>query len=387
MRFFICVILTFGLLGCQSTEHTISPPNKILNDSQFKQQNIETKAQVFALSDETKASLEQAVRPLLTTKATVKTLLHYIFKPEYESLNYLSGATFTAEETFTQKNANCLSLSIMAHSMAKHLGLETQFQQVFIPEYWASESGFSLLTGHVNLKIIEPVRNKYSQAETIFDASGDLLIDFNPMTLRKRFRSEVISDDLILAMFYNNKGAAAMIERQDDLAYSYFTAAIKVAPQYSSSFGNLGVLYRLRNQYDLAEEAYNHALLLSPDNNTAKGNLALLYDLTERSNKARKLRIALERARSKNPYYSIALGNEALAQADYTSATRWFKKSIRLDKRIHESYFGLAKAYFLQGELSKAQIELQRAEKLADFDSDKRRYQGKLMSLSAQLIQ
>ena len=74
--------------------------------------------------------------------------------------------------------------------------------------------------------------------------------------------------------------------------------------------------------------------------------MARLYDLTGRESKAAAIRTVLEHKRSQNPYYAIAKANEALYQKDFDRAIKLFKKSIRLDRTLHESHFGLAKAYF-----------------------------------------
>ena len=386
MRIVFCLAMAISLVACKSTNESISPPIALLNDTQFTKVNVESKSDVFTLSDETKKLIDKHVRRTTDQRITTSSLLKYIFAPENQSLNYATGATLTAEQTFNEKDANCLSLSIMAYSMARHVGLESQFQQVFIPEYWSSDNGYSLLTGHVNLRLKRSNEHSIALSTTIYDTVGDLIVDFNPSSLRNKFATKIISEDVILAMYYNNKGAAAMVNQQYNLAYSYFTEAIAHAPGYTSSFGNLGVLYRINNDLAKAEIAYNHALLLDDNNNTAKGNLALLYDLTERSKQAQSIRKALENERAKNPYYAIAKGNEALYQQDYESAVTLFKRSIKLDREIHESYFGLAKAYFYLGELDKALTQLERAEKHALFNRDKARYQGKIASLNAQLI-
>ncbi|WFO18454.1 hypothetical protein ATS73_009730 [Pseudoalteromonas sp. H100] len=84
-------------------------------------------------------------------------------------------------------------------------------------------------------------------------------------------------------MFYNNKGAIALVNKQYDLAYNYFRNAVKVDSSFSAGWGNLGVLFRQLNYLAEAEQAYTHAILLNQNNNTAQGNLAALYQLTGRS--------------------------------------------------------------------------------------------------------
>ena len=88
----------------------------------------------------------------LAHSQTTKRLLHFLLENGDASLSYQSGATLTANQAYENLNANCLSLSILAYSLADYLGLEGQFQKVHIPEYWALDNGFNLLTGHINLK-------------------------------------------------------------------------------------------------------------------------------------------------------------------------------------------------------------------------------------------
>ena len=85
---------------------------------------------------------------------SAKRLMQFLLDNGDESLSYQSGATLTAAQAYNDLNANCLSLSILAYSLAEHLGLYGQFQKAH-PEYWALNNGFNLLTGHINLRVKE----------------------------------------------------------------------------------------------------------------------------------------------------------------------------------------------------------------------------------------
>ncbi|MEL7479337.1 MAG: tetratricopeptide repeat protein, partial [Pseudomonadota bacterium] len=265
------------------------------------------------------------------------------------------------------------------YSLAEHLGLSTQFQRVHIPEYWDQSQGYSLLTGHVNLILKQPQRKDGADKVYFFEPTS-LTVDFDPNSREQHFKTSKISKDRITAMFYNNKGAMHMIKGEYDLAYSYFRAAIEFDINYSGAWGNLGILYRLNHMHDLAEQTYQHALLVNPENNTVLGNTALLYRLTNRIAQAEKIEADLESKRRNNPYYMIVKGNEALAQDELNSALHFFNAARKLDKNLHDSYFGLAKVYYYRGNLSRAEGYLKLALKNAEFKHDKKRYQGKLVA-------
>ena len=154
---------------------------------------------------------------------------------------------------------------------AEHLGMATQFQQVHIPEYWALNKGYNLLTSHINLRISQPL-NKGSNIKHVYNSLDSVVIDFDPNSRGEKFQTSNISKARITAMFYNNKGVIAMLNKQYDLAYSYFGAATKTDNDYSSAWGNLAVLFRITNQFKDAELAYNYALEADKNNHTALGN-------------------------------------------------------------------------------------------------------------------
>jgi Tfp pilus assembly protein PilF len=75
----------------------------------------------------------------------------------------------------------------------------------------------------------------------------------------------VLKKPQIIAMFYNNKAAQFMIEKDYDHAFAYLKAAILTDPNSSESWNNLAVLYRSVKHFDLAEDAYKLALQLDPE--------------------------------------------------------------------------------------------------------------------------
>jgi len=369
------------LTACSSTENNTAPPPLALTQSNtFTQTPVETQQEIFALSEHVKEQLDSAFPKDSRSLQSTKRLLKFLLQNGDASLSYQSGATLTANQAYSNLNANCLSLSILAYSLADYLGLEGQFQKVHIPEYWALDNGFNLLTGHINLKVNEAQKLVVNR-KVIYPEERSLVIDFDPNSRQEAFKTSNINKDRITAMFYNNKGAAAMLKHDYDTAFSYYKAAIDIDSNYSGAWGNLGVLFRLTSDYKNAETAYQYAISLDPDNNTALGNLARLYNLTDRKEQGQAILAKLDKKRQANPYYHISLGNDAYTTAHYQDAIKHYKKARDLNPTLHDTDFGLARTYYQLGDLKLAKKYLTMANNKADFDHDKQRYESKLQAL------
>src|SRR5439155_1192340 len=72
--------------------------------------------------------------------------------------------------------------------------------------------------------------------------SGDVIIDFEPQVASRR-EGTVLSDDGIVARFYNNVAAEYLAQGDLTSAYAHFKAAVLADPGYSPSYSNLAQLY------------------------------------------------------------------------------------------------------------------------------------------------
>lgn len=381
IKFTATMSLCLMLSACYSTDAQIPVNTELLRDNLFTHKTVPTEKEVFQLDAKIKTQLDVYFKGSTPSLSHTKRLLKFLVDNGESSLSYQSGANLTASQAYFDLNANCLSLSILSFSLAEHLGFESQFQRVHIPEYWDQTLGYSLLTGHVNLVIKESnfARNKTrNNSVNLYTMPKSLTIDFDPNSRQRNFPTSKISKQRILAMFYSNRGAMHMINEQYDLAYSYFKAAIQTDSQYAAVWGNLGILYRLIGKYQLAEQVYVQALDLQTDNKTVMGNMALLYHMTGRESLAQAIEIKLRAQRKDNPYYQIVLGNEALERNELSLALRYYHKAKRLDAKLHSSYFGIAKVHYYRGDLELAKKNLLQAYELSEFSHDQERYQSKL---------
>lgn len=360
---FIALILVL-LAACQTNNTLQNTYTKehhvgVLLDSSFNGYQyiaVETESEIFALSKEMKAIAKRIGLERDTRKKANKLLMHF-FDPDNISLAYRSGANVIAAQAYQNKEANCLSLTIMAYAIAKEAKLDVAFQSVNVPEYWVRNGRINMLTGHINLAVI-PDKPTHS---TLFLQRTSFEIDFDPFVNKKSFPKHRIYKNTVLAMFYNNKGANAMINGDDVTAYAYLKRATELDPLFSPAWGNLGILYRFNGYEQSAMETYRYAINLNSNNLTAMANLSMLLHSNGGYEEAKKIDMYLMHKRANNPYYYALLGDEKLYKGAYHEAIKHYKKAIKLNDNIHEFYFALAKAYFMLDKVAKAENYLRKA--------------------------
>jgi len=387
MKHIIQICLLLLLSACQSTNITKNSNIKInhalyLDDEfpNYQSINIESSQEIFAIDDDMKLMVETKLKPERDVKKRAAKLLEHIFSQDNIDLNYQSGANITAIEAYHTQQANCMSLTIMAYVLAKEAGLDINFQDVQIPEYWVRNGKYNLLTGHVNLVITKP----HEVGKVVIWGNNILQIDFDPYVVKRSFPREIIDKTTVLAMFYNNKGAQALVDFNYTKAYAYFKAATTIAPEFDVAWGNLGILYRLTNHTELSVTTYKYAISLDDKNLTAMTNLGIALNLQGKTEEVIEIQKKLHEKRIKNPYYHALLADEAFYNGNVKAAIKHYKKAIRLNKSIHEFYFGLAKVYYRANSITLAKNAMTRAIRLNKGRHLKQQYIAKLNFLKKQ---
>ena len=382
------LLLTSVILGCNSTpQHNAgrlaTNPSSLLNSNAFPKADtltIESKKEIFALSDEMKSVVRNQFISERSKHRKAMKLIRHIFDSGNVGLAYQSNANLTASQAYQSKTANCMSLTIMAYSLAKEAGLNIVFQDVDVPEYWVRNGQYNLLTGHVNL-LIPGVRSSEPNVSVVWGGSN-IEIDFDPFIKKKKFPKKQIDINTVVAMFYNNKGAQALIAKRYDAAYRYFSEAVKIAPLYAAGWGNLGILYRFTHQNELAEQTYRHAISLDGRSLNTLTNLSILLMAEQRFDEARRIDSDILKQRIKNPYYHALLADEAFYAGNFESAIRHYQRAIKIDDDIHEFHYGLAKIYNALGHKDSARIAMKKAIRVNRFPDIERQYLAKLSVLN-----
>lgn len=384
IQHFLLIGFVILIYGCKSTPivPTADTSNaQIYLDEHFNSDVIlETPEQIFAVTPAMSRYVQKRLSHQKTPRERTKRMLRDLFDPEVLNIQYLNSANITASEAFDSGLANCLSLTILSYVLAEQAGLKTEFMDVEVEENWTYADGYSLLNGHVNLRVTGFSRNDTQNIERI---QRVLTIDFLPMLNAKPLRSKVLNKQQIVALYYNNKGAEALINGDFDTAYQYFKQATVLAPKLASNWTNLGSLYRRSGFYQEAERVYNIGLKLEPENLNTKESLAILYEKTGRKELAAKLKSDIENRRLKNPNYHAMLANESYREGSYGESIRKYKRALKLQPNQHQFMFGLARNYLMLGDYDRANAYLKKAKSLADQHQDKRTYQNKIDILSS----
>jgi len=380
----VFIVSTLVLMGCQTTPAVLVSTDRYLHDELFPNHTntqIESEQDVFAVSDEMKAFIESSIKKNVTYESQVKALAHNIFEHSSLALIYENEANTIASETFANKTANCLSLTIMTYALADYAGYGAEFQQVDGPELWVRREQTSLLNRHVNLKLFEKLR--YSENIVYQFRSTVYEVDFNQELPSSYYPKKNITKNTVLAMFYNNKGVDALINNDFNQAYAYFKQAIITDDQLLDAYTNLGLLYRRMGRLDWAEQNYLLALKISPDDGSALENLAVLYRRTEREHAADKILRELEIKRKSNPFYHYHLGIEDLEKSQLTQARKHFRNAIKLHRKNHEFYFAMARTLYLMGDKKTSQRYMKLAKKFSNSETERLKYQYKLDAYSS----
>ena len=377
----LALVMLF-LSGCQTTQQTtvqVNPHFLDLSFAGYENVPVESESEIFELNNDARRFVSD-LQHKRDRSGKIEELVAAIFNRSDFNMIYDNSANTTAKETFENRSANCLSLSIMTYALAKEAGLGVTFREIEIPEYWTRKEGFSLLNGHINLRITE----LDDHSSRIYVDNRTMVVDFDPFSPKKYFPSKAATKERVLAMFYNNKGADALVKSDFMTAYAYFRQAIVSDPQFQDAWANLGILYRMRGHYDWAENTYHEALKLNPDNLTILENLAVLNQHQGRYELADNIMETVEIRRQSNPYYHFILGEQELEANNYEAAKMHYKKAIKLDSSHHEFYFGLAKVHLFMGDREMALRYLRRAKSNTKIDDLKDHYQHK-MDLFAKL--
>lgn len=364
----LSLVLFVFIAGCQSAnvtfqEDTFVKSQSLIHDHVFPAFNsyqIESPNSLFVLSEEAEAFVNAAIIRKDSDEKQVKRLMRAIFNRSDFDLLYQADANTNATTTFENRSANCLSLTIMAYAMTTYAGFDARFQEVEIPEFWTRNSGFSLLNGHINLRVVP--RHK-GRSYSLY--RRHVIIDFDPQEGLYEFNANELSKERIVAMFYNNKAAELILKEKLNHAYAYLKAALQVDSRYKAAMLNLGLVYRKAGELEYAEQAYLAAIAVNDEYLSAWENLAVLYNKTNRETLASEIFFRLQRQRMKNPYYHLMLAEQALENDDVKQSIVHFKDAIKLDSAPHQFYFGLANAYLSLDDLDNTERYLRIAKRKA----------------------
>lgn len=287
------------------------------------------------------------------------------YDPDY-AVQYDSDATYTAQQVFKYRRANCLSFSAMFIALARQAGLNANFQEVELPPEWDALSDDTLVQyRHVNVKVR-------------WGRGGEGVVDFRMDRYSETFPQKVISDSLGLAQYHSNISMQKMVDGNMGEAYVSAYRAINADPMQSFIWSNMGIIQRRLGNLEAAEVAYRQALTLDPRDISASNNLAILYEAKGNYELANQMRRYSEANKLNNPYYRYALAQHAYRNGDYDEALSQIKIAMRKQGREHRFYFLRGLSLWHIGENESAIDNVKRAIRMAKEVEPVEKYEQQL---------
>lgn len=327
--------------------------------------------EVMALPDELRARFKAQV--LDRTKAAyprLERIMAFLFDPAGLGMTYTPDVTYTVEQAWRRREANCLSFTLLVLALAREAGLEAEAQYFDEVLVWRQQDATIIQGNHVNAGV--RIRQ---QRYTVDVASDDIIVRGMPQR---------IDDRRLVALYYSNRAMELTLDGAPLAAVPYMARAMALEQGSATLWSNAGVV-RLRNGDDAgADAAFAHALSLDPKHSGALFNLI-------QSQERHGDRIALERLRHRarkvlaaNPFHHFLQGHAAETHGHPRAAIAHYRRAVRLQGNEHRFHFALARAYAQVGDTRHAIRSLERAQALGG-DAQRDRYQRKLDLLQARI--
>jgi Flp pilus assembly protein TadD len=327
----------------------------------------------FALDEEMRAFVAAQIGDSRMQDAILHKLVAGMKDVGLFSLDYAHSATRTSRATFHDRQANCISFTMLFVALARDAGLDATFQIVDVPPMWFNESDLVVIGKHINAWVDLPFGDDY-------------VVDFNLADFKSHYSRRGVTDDYALGLFYNNLGAEALMRKEYDLSFRYFREALATEPSIPDAWANLGLMYARLGRYEHAEAAYLQALAIESHERTALTNLASLHAALGNEELAEAYRERIRSYQQRNPYYHYAVAREAFEQRRFEDALTALKRAVRLKRDDHEFYNLQGRVHLELGERPSAANSFIRARDHADTSDIRAEYDARIRALAQELL-
>jgi Flp pilus assembly protein TadD len=314
-----------------------------------------TPKDLFKLDGELEAMLAQPQWRGAPTGQRLKRLVSMVFGADRKSFAYRAGHSTVAAQTWRERSGDCLSLTVLTYSIARTLDMRPVMQEVQTPAVFDRAGDFDMVNQHVNLLVPHVRIDLFTESST-----HDAVLDFDP-DFTAIWRGNPLTENGIVARYYNNVAAESMAAHDNARAYAYFKAAIRTEPEYAAPYGNLAVLYRRAGHDAEAETLLRHGVALQGNSDVALHELHRLLADQGRSTEAQAVARELRARQSADPYYWMGLGVKSLVDDDARGAVANFERAREIAPTFSEIHRYLALAYVRAGDARKAKEEVERA--------------------------
>ena len=376
----LAIVLTGLLAGCAGIEHSqdLKPVSPIFESHLFSESTgVSAVADIFNLSEKQQHDfLGYFNNPSGQNIPAHQRVYDYL---EAITTNFTyQGETFTASSALNESSGNCLSLAILTTALAKLVGVETGYQLVDSTPVYESHGSVIYKGLHVRTKLFDPA---WQPKEGFFTLSRPgLLVDYFPSD-RDRFISN-ISETEYTAMYYNNLAGEAISREDYNAAYWLLRKSLGLTQNNASAINSMAIVYRRMGDVAKSEQIYQYGIRYLPNNVSLLRNYRVLLKQQERFDEVEKINRTLAQLDGSSPFDWLHAGQRAYNNGEFKDAVFFYKKAVEIAPYLHESYAGMAKAYYQLGDRSGARRELINARQFSNRQSTQSMYQAKLMALT-----
>jgi Tfp pilus assembly protein PilF len=336
---------------------------------------------IFAMSPEMRSYLNDEIASRARTKGRQNSLVDALYNKADLKLEYDSTMTRTAAQAFAARSGNCLSLVIMTAAFAKELDLPVEYQKVYVEDAWGRSGDIYLAIGHVNLTLGRRKTDEggfgYRVGRKPPESEG-MTIDFLPQSDMRTMRTRAIGEDVVIAMYMNNRAVEALSRGDVDGAYWWAREAIVQSPSFVTSYNTLGAIYQRHGNAREAEPVLRFVLEREPGNTQAMSNLVLVLTALGRVEESQRLAATLKELDPEPPFTHFNRGVAAMRAGDLVAAKAAFAREIARAPDYHEFHFWLALAHLGLGENEDARSQLAIALRNSTTRRDTELYAAKL---------
>lgn len=318
LRSAFILFCSYYLSGCASVVDA-PDPMAIHEILQIQNNQAREATNILALSSDLRRFVDKNIDPEWPSSERLSALRAILFSEEFFDIQYETGKTKTATQTYEARSGNCLSMTNLFIAMARYSGLDANYHIVDTLPQWDQSGNTLILTRHINS--VGRLRN-----------GDNYTLDFLPNLRRNQDTAATVSDEHALAIYYNNLAAEAIIDRRHDDAMFNLMNALELEPKSADTWNNMGILQRRLQRLDLAEASFKQAFTFDRYNHAAVSNLSNLFRATDRKKKAKQLVERVSKHRERNPYYRYANAKMAYTNQEYSLALKEVEQAIKIKK-------------------------------------------------------
>jgi Flp pilus assembly protein TadD len=316
-------------------------------------QPVPPAASVTALPAELRQRFRtQALSPPAPARQRLEQVLHFMLDADGLAITYDQGATYSVEQTYAERRANCLSFTLLFLALAREAGLDARPQEIEDTLSWHQEQNTIFRNSHINASV------RIDGHSFTIDTAGDTLIPGD--------RPVAMSEQRLLAHYYNNLAMDQLAQGNVGAGQKLMDAALSADATYAPIWSNAGVLLLRQGNIAAAEHAYRQALEIDPEEDGALFNMIGLSRRLGDARREAEFRRRLARVQQEDPLHHFMQAMDYERNGDYAQAIRHYQRAIRLHTGEHRFYSALARAYLKAGNARGAGRALKRAQALTD---------------------